>query len=108
VYRHLRRFEFTRRQRQARVRRLAQLECLRYHKHDVLRFASDLLIPPTSNQHAISGYISTAANDGENALTALRDSIPGQPWMPPIPEPPRSLEQPGHMAEQQQLSLVQG
>jgi transposase len=93
----------------------ALLECLRDRQDDVLRFASDLRIPPTSNQaerdvrpaktqekisgrlgseattrhrYAIRGYISTAAKHGENVLTALRDAILGQPWMPPIPEPP--------------------
>jgi transposase len=91
------------------------LECLRDRQADVLRFASDLRIPPTSNQaerdlrpaktqqkisgrlrseqatrhrYAIRGYISTAAKHGAGALTVLRDAITGSPWMPPIPDPP--------------------
>ena len=91
------------------------LECLRDRRDDVLRFAYDLRIPPTSNQaerdvrpakvqqkisgrlrseqttrhrYAIRGYLSTAAKHGINALTALRDALDGHPWMPPIPDPP--------------------
>jgi len=91
------------------------LECLRDRQDDVLRFASDLRIPPTSNQaerdvrpartqqkisgrlrseattrhrYAIRGYISTAAKHRENVLTAIRDALAGNPWMPPIPDPP--------------------
>jgi transposase len=91
------------------------LECLRGREDDVLRFASDLRIPPTSNQaerdvrpaktqqkisgrlrseettrhrYAIRGYISTAAKHGAGVLTALRDAITGSPWMPPVPDPP--------------------
>ena len=93
----------------------ALLECLRDREEDVLRFASDLRIPPTSNQaerdvrpaktqekisgrlrsekatrhrYAIRGYISTAAKHAEDVLTVLRDAITGNPWMPPIPDPP--------------------
>jgi transposase len=89
------------------------LECLRDRQDDVLRFATDLAIPPTSNQaerdvrpaktqqkisgrlrserttrhrYAICGYISTAAKHGADVLTALRDAVTGQPWMPPIPD----------------------
>ena len=77
----------------------------------MLRFLSDLRIPPTSNQaerdvrpaktqqkisgrlrseqvtrhrYAIRGYISTAAKHGISVLTALRDALAGNPWMPPI------------------------
>jgi transposase len=91
------------------------LECLRDREHDVLRFAHDLRIPPTSNQaerdlrpaktqqkisgrlrseqatrhrYAIRGYLSTAAKHGINVMAALRDAITGNPWMPPIPDPP--------------------
>jgi hypothetical protein len=91
------------------------LECLRDRENDVLRFAGDLRIPPTSNQaerdlrpaktqqkiagrlrseettrhrYAIRGYISTAAKHGAGVLTALHDALLGQPWMPPIPDPP--------------------
>src|SRR6266852_273987 len=91
------------------------LQCLRDRQDDVLRFTTDLRIPPTSNQaerdvrpaktqekisgrlrseqatrhrYAIRGYISTAAKHGENVLTVVRDAITGNPWMPPIPDPP--------------------
>jgi transposase len=91
------------------------LECLRDRQDDVLRFVHDLRIPPTSNQaerdvrpakvqqkisgrlrseqatrhrYAIRGYLSTAAKHGINTLTALRDALAGDPWMPPIPDPP--------------------
>lgn len=82
---------------------------------DVLRFAGDLRIPPTSNdaerdlrpaktqqkisgrlrseqttrqRYAIRGYLSTASKHGINKLSALRDALAGYPWMPPIPHPP--------------------
>jgi hypothetical protein len=88
------------------------LECLRDREDDVLRFLSDLRIPPTSNQaerdvrpaktqqkisgrlrseqatrhrYAVRGYISTAAKHGISVFTALRDALTGNPWMPPIP-----------------------
>ena len=91
------------------------LECLRNRRDDVLRFTTDLRIPPTSNQaerdlrpaktqqkisgrlrseqsardrYAIRGYISTAAKHGAHILTAIRDALAGNPWLPPIPEPP--------------------
>jgi transposase len=91
------------------------LECLRDRQDDVLRFTTDLRIPPTSNQaerdlrpaktqqkisgrlrsgqvtrdrYAIRGYISTAAKHGAHVLTAIHDALAGTPWMPPIPEPP--------------------
>src|ERR1039458_538396 len=91
------------------------LECLRDREDDILRFTTDLRIPPTSNQaerdvrpaktqqkisgrlrseettrhrYAIRGYISTAAKHGENVLTAIRDALTGNPWMPPPPDPP--------------------
>jgi transposase len=88
------------------------LECLRDREDDVLRFLSDLRIPPTSNQaerdvrpakiqqkisgrlrseqatrhrYAIRSYISTVAKHGISVFTALRDALSGNPWMPPIP-----------------------
>jgi transposase len=88
------------------------LECLRDREQDVLRFAADTQIPATNNaserdlrplktQQKISGrlqseditrdrlairsYISTAAKHGINVMTALRQAISGDPWMPPTP-----------------------
>jgi len=93
----------------------ALLECLRDRRGDILRFTTNLVIPPTSNQaerdarpaktqqkisgrlrsedttrhrYAILGYISTAAKHDADVLTALRDAITGNPWMPPIPDVP--------------------
>jgi transposase len=86
---------------------------LRDREDDVLRFTTDLRVPPTTNQaerdlrpaktqdkisgrlrseaalahrYAIRGYISTAAKHGTDVLTALRDALLGIPWMPPIPQ----------------------
>lgn len=91
------------------------LEVLRDREHDVLRFTRDLRIPPTSNQaerdlrpaktqekisgrlrseqttrhrYAIRGYLSTASKHQADVLTALRNAILGNPWMPPIPARP--------------------
>ncbi len=91
------------------------LECLRDRQADMLRFTTDLRIPPTSNdaerglrpaktqqkisgrlrseqvtrdRYAIRGYISTVAKHGDHVLTAIHDALAGNPWMPPIPEPP--------------------
>jgi hypothetical protein len=88
------------------------LEVLRDRQADVLRFAHDLRVPPTSNQaerdlrpakvqqnisgrltseertqdrYRIRGYLSTAAKHGQNMLDALREAILGRPWMPPDP-----------------------
>ena len=87
-------------------------EVFRDRLDDVVRFAYDLKVPPTSNQaerdvrpaktqqkisgrltseeatrprYRIRGYISTAAKHGVDLLAALRDAILGRPWMPPIP-----------------------
>ncbi len=91
----------------------ALLECLHGREADVLRFLSDLRIPPTSNQaerdlrpaktqqkisgrlrsekaardrYAVRGYASTAVKHRRDALTAIRDALAGNPWMPPAPE----------------------
>ena len=90
------------------------LEVLRDRQADVLRFAHDLKIPPTSNQaerdlrpakiqqnisgrltsedrtqdrYTIRGYLSTAAKHGQNMLTALGETFQGKPWIPPHPTP---------------------
>jgi transposase len=89
------------------------LEVLRDREPDVLRFAHDLNVPPTSNdaerdlrpaktqqkisgrlrseettkaRYRIRGYTSTVTKHGADALTAIRDALLGQPWTPPIPE----------------------
>jgi hypothetical protein len=91
----------------------ALLECLHGREADVLRFLSDLRIPPTSNQaerdlrpaktqqkisgrlrsdkaardrYAVRGYASTAVKHGHDALTAIRDALAGDPWTPPVPQ----------------------
>ena len=88
----------------------ALLEDLRDREHDILRFTTDLRIPPTSNQaerdlrpaktqqkisgrltsttvtehrYAIRGYISTVTKHGADVMTAIRDAICGRPWTPP-------------------------
>ena len=88
------------------------LECLKNREADVLRFLTDLRIPPTSNQaerdlrpsktqqkisgrlrsetatrnrYAIRGYIDTARKHRADIMTAIRDALAGNPWMPPIP-----------------------
>src|SRR5436190_9094046 len=90
------------------------LEVLRDRPADVLRFAHDLKVPPTSNQaerdlrpskiqqkisgrltsvkrtedrYTILGYVSTAAKHGLDKITALRAALAGQPWMPALPAP---------------------
>jgi hypothetical protein len=89
------------------------LECLHDREADVLRFLSDLRIPPTSNQaerdlrpaktqqkisgrlrsekatrhrYAIRSYASTAAKHGIPVLAAIRDALAGSAWMPALPE----------------------
>jgi transposase len=88
------------------------LETLRDRQGDVLRFADDLKVPPTSNQaerdlrpakiqqnisgrltsedrtrdrYTILGYLSTAAKHGLNQMTVLREAILGHPWTPELP-----------------------
>ncbi|WP_329094204.1 IS66 family transposase [Streptosporangium sp. NBC_01469] len=90
------------------------LEVLRDREDDVLRFAHDLLVPPTNNQaerdvrpaktqqkisgrlrseataehrYAIRGYISTAAKHGADVMATIRDALLGRAWMPPDPTP---------------------
>ena len=90
------------------------LEVLRDRPDDVLRFAHDLKVPPTSNQaerdlrpskiqqkisgrltsiartedrYTILGYLSTAAKHGLDKITALREALTGRPWMPALPAP---------------------
>jgi transposase len=87
-------------------------ECLNDRRDDVLRFLTDLRIPPTSNQaerdvrpakiqqkisgrlrseaatrhrYAIRGYLSTAARHGISVFTAILAALTGNPWMPPVP-----------------------
>ncbi|QIZ37810.1 transposase [Saccharopolyspora sp. ASAGF58] len=87
---------------------------LRDREPDVLRFAHDLKVPPTSNQaerdlrpskvqqnisgrltsekrttdrYRIRGYLSTAVKHGRNAMDVLREAIIGRPWVPPDPAP---------------------
>jgi transposase len=90
------------------------LQVLRDRHADVLRFAHDLRVPPTSNQaerdlrpakiqqkisgrlpsqartadrYRIRGYLSTAAKHGLNMIDTLREAILGRPWTPPDPAP---------------------
>jgi transposase len=90
------------------------LEVLRDRPGDVLRFAHDLNVPPTSNQaerdlrpskvqqntsgrltseartrdrYTIRGYVSTAIKHGHDAITVLHDALTGHPWMPALPAP---------------------
>jgi transposase len=90
------------------------LEVLHDRQADVLRFAHDLKVPPTSNQaerdlrpskvqqnisgrltsenrtqdrYTIRGVLSTAAKHGLNMITILVDALRGRPWMPELPVP---------------------
>jgi transposase len=98
------------RPRQTPARRL--LDRLDKYRGDVLRFAFDLTVPFTNNQAErdirmtktqlkISGgwrtehgatiwltvrsYVSTVRKNGLNIITALRDAITGNPWLPTTP-----------------------
>jgi transposase len=42
----------------------------------------------TRDRYAIRGYISTAAKHGAHVLAAIHGALAGNPWMPPIPDPP--------------------
>ena len=39
----------------------------------------------TRNRYAIRGYTDTARKHGQPAITAVRDALTGNPWMPAIP-----------------------
>ena len=91
------------------------LECPRDRHDDVLRFTTDLRLPPTSiqadrdlrpaeTQQKISGGSAPRKPPGTGTQSAATsppppgtgpapssrcgDALLGQPWMPPIPEPP--------------------
>ena len=40
----------------------------------------------TRHRYAIRGYISSTAKHAAHVITALRDALAGDPWMPPIPD----------------------
>jgi hypothetical protein len=88
------------------------LECLRDREDDVLRFTTDLRIPPTSNQaerdlrpsktqqkisgrlrsetatrnrYAVRGYLDTARKHHQPVMDVIRDALAGTPWMPAVP-----------------------
>ena len=88
------------------------LECLKDRQDDVLRFTTDLRIPPTSNQaerdlrpsktqqkvsgrlrsetatrdrYAIRGYLDTARKHGLAVMDVIRDALTGNAWMPALP-----------------------
>jgi transposase len=88
------------------------LECLRNREQDVLRFLTDLRIPPTSNQaerdlrpaktqqkisgrlrsdavtadrYAIRGYLDTARKHGQNIIDVIREALDGNAWTPSVP-----------------------
>jgi hypothetical protein len=90
------------------------LQVLRDRQADILRFAHDLKVPPTSNQaerdlrpskvqqnisgrltsenrtrdrYKIRGYASTATKHDLNMITVLRDALLGRPWIPELPAP---------------------
>lgn len=39
----------------------------------------------THNRYAIRGYADTARKHRADVITAIRDALVGNPWMPPIP-----------------------
>jgi hypothetical protein len=38
-----------------------------------------------NNRYAIRGYIDTARKHHADIITAIRDALAGNPWMPPVP-----------------------
>ena len=90
------------------------LEAFRDRPEDILRFTTNLTIPPTSNdaerelrpskiqqntsgrltstdrtkdRYTILGYLNTAAKHGQAKMTALRDAVLHRPWTPALPAP---------------------
>ena len=90
------------------------LECFRDRPDDVLRFVTDLAVPPTStdaeralrpskiqqnvsgcltsetrtqDRYTTLGYLDTAAKHGRDKMTTLRQAVLGRPWMPELPVP---------------------
>jgi transposase len=90
------------------------LEAFRDRPEDILRFTTNLDIPPTSNdaerelrpskiqqnssgrltstertkdRYTILGYLNTAAKHGQAKMTALRDAVLTRPWTPARPAP---------------------
>ena len=70
----------------------AQITCARMIRHRMKtqqkisgRLRSE---QATRHRYAIRGYIDTARKHGVSVLTAVRDALAGNPWMPPIPDPP--------------------
>jgi len=88
------------------------LECLKDREDDVLRFTTDLRIPPASNQaerdlrppktqqkisgrlrsetatrdrYAIRGYLDTARKHGLAVMDVIRGALTGNAWMPALP-----------------------
>jgi hypothetical protein len=39
----------------------------------------------TRDRYKILGYVSSAAKNGLNKMTVLRDAMRGRPWIPPLP-----------------------
>jgi transposase len=88
------------------------LEAFRDRADDILRFVTDLSVPPTSNdaerglrpskiqqkisgrltslartedRYRIMGYLTTAAKHGLDKMTTLLDVVLGRTWMPDLP-----------------------